>query len=120
MKQLPARLSSIDVLRAITMFLMIFVNDSSGMKNVPDWLDHAKAFEDRMGFADTIFPAFLFIVGLSLPFAIKSRVKKGASTSSILFYIISRSFALIVMGFYHVNLEEYSQSASVLPRAVFS
>ena len=118
MQQLPSRLSSIDVLRAITMLLMIFVNDASGVTHVPVWLDHAKEYEDSMGFADTIFPAFLFIVGLSLPFAIKNRIKKGDSSFSILFYILSRSAALLIMGFFHVNLEEYNSDA-ILPHAVW-
>lgn len=52
-----------------------------------------------MVFANTIFPAFLFIVGLSLPFAINNRIKKGSSTVDILWYIIARSEGLIVMGF---------------------
>lgn len=119
MKILPDRLSSIDVFRAVTMFFMIIVNDASGVKNLPEWIDHAKATEDAMGFADTIFPAFLFIVGLSLPFAINNRIKKGASTFNILFYITTRSAALIIMGFYHVNLEEYNVQAAVLPRPVW-
>jgi len=111
MQQLPKRLLSIDVLRAITMLLMIFVNDASGVRNTPDWLDHAKITEDAMGFADTIFPAFLFIVGLSLPFAIKNRLSKGDSFISILIYIIGRSAALIIMGFFHVSMEIYSTTA---------
>ncbi|UOE46455.1 DUF5009 domain-containing protein [Mucilaginibacter sp. SMC90] len=120
MQQLPRRLLSIDVLRAITMLLMIFVNDASGVKHIPEWIDHAKGFEDRMGFADTIFPAFLFIVGLSLPFAINNRIKKGDSAKQVLFYILIRSVALLIMGFYHVNLEEYNSSAAILPRAVWA
>jgi len=119
MQQLPSRLSSIDVLRAITMLLMIFVNDSSGLKLVPVWIDHAKEYEDALGFADTIFPAFLFIVGLSLPFAIKNRMKKGDSQLSILFYILTRSAALLIIGFYHVNLEEYNSVSAILPHAVW-
>ncbi|WPU93060.1 DUF5009 domain-containing protein [Mucilaginibacter sabulilitoris] len=119
MQQLPKRLLSIDVLRAITMLLMIFVNDSSGVRNVPDWIDHAPGNADAMGFADTIFPAFLFIVGLSLPFAIKNRISKGNSFISILIYIITRSAALIIMGFFHVNLETYS-TAAILPKALWA
>lgn len=119
MSQLPKRLLSIDVLRAVTMFLMIFVNDASGVKHIPLWIDHAEGTADAMGFADTIFPAFLFIVGLSLPFAINNKIKKGESSTKILTYILSRSAALLIMGFYHVNLEEYS-SASVLPKAVWA
>lgn len=120
MPQLPKRLQSIDVLRALTMLLMIFVNDASGVKHVPEWIDHAKSFEDRMGFADTIFPAFLFIVGLSIPLAIKNRIKKGDSFRQLLFYILLRSTALIIMGFYHVNLEDYNESAAILPKAVWA
>ena len=61
------RLASIDAFRAITMLLMIFVNDLELDFNVPVWLEHAKEGEDRLGLADTVFPAFLFIVGLSIP-----------------------------------------------------
>lgn len=118
MKQLPKRLLSIDVLRAITMLLMIFVNDASGVSHIPAWLDHAKENEDALGFADTIFPAFLFIAGLSIPLAIKSHISKGNNTWQILFYILSRSAALLIMGFYHVNLEEYSPAA-LLPKAIW-
>jgi heparan-alpha-glucosaminide N-acetyltransferase len=117
MQQLPKRLLSIDVLRAITMLLMIFVNDASGVRHIPEWIDHAKGFEDRMGFADTIFPAFLFIVGLSLPFAINNRIKKGDNARQVLFYILIRSVALLVMGFYHVNLEDYNSAAAVISKA---
>lgn len=120
MPQLPKRLQSIDVLRALTMLLMIFVNDASGVKHVPEWIDHAKGYEDRMGFADTIFPAFLFIVGLSIPLAIQNRIKKGDNLKQLLFYILLRSAALIIMGFYHVNLEEYDSKDAVLSTPVWA
>ena len=117
-KEAPKRLHSIDAIRALTMLLMIFVNDLAGVKGIPEWIDHAKRTEDAMGFADTIFPTFLFIVGLSIPLALDRKMQKGESSQSILFAIISRSFALIVMGFFHVNLEEYGR-ASILPEAVW-
>ena len=63
------RVRSIDAFRAVTMFLMIFVNDLDGIPKVPMWLKHAGDNADALGLADTIFPAFLFIVGLSIPFA---------------------------------------------------
>lgn len=107
----PKRLLSIDVLRAINMFFMIFVNDLSGVSQVPKWIDHVKGYEDGMHFADTIFPLFLFIAGLSIPLAIGRRIEKGNSFTSIAGYILLRSFALIAMGFFHVNMEEYSKLA---------
>jgi predicted acyltransferase len=57
------RLGSIDVIRALTMYLMVFVNDLWTDKKIFEWLEHAPAHADAMGFADIIFPAFLFIVG---------------------------------------------------------
>src|SRR6476660_7313399 len=115
MKQLPNRLLSIDVFRAITMLLMIFVNDVSGVKDIPEWIEHVSGKDDGMGFADTIFPTFLFIVGLSLPFALKNKMKKGESFLNIAVYIVLRSAALIIMGFFHVNFGSYNAEATGLP-----
>lgn len=98
---------------------MIFVNDASGVKHIPEWIDHAAGNADGMGFADTIFPAFLFILGLSLPFAINNRIKKGDSSLNILIYILTRSAALLIMGFYHVNIETYSLTNALIPRAMW-
>ena len=118
MLQLPKRLQSIDVFRAVTMFFMIFVNDVDGVEKIPIWIKHAKAYQDKLGFADTIFPAFLFIVGLSIPFALSKRIQSGENKFKIAMHILLRSFALIVMGTFHVNLENYSDAA-ILPEPVF-
>src|SRR6201985_3495656 len=118
LKDTPKRLHSVDAFRALTMLCMIFINDLSGVRGIPDWMDHAKGYEDSMGFADTIFPSFLFIVGMSIPLAIDRKMQKGDSFASISFSILARSFALIVMGFFHVNLEEYNKG-SILPEAVW-
>jgi predicted acyltransferase len=112
------RLASIDVFRALTMLLMIFVNDLWTLKDIPLWLEHATAQEDKLGFADTIFPAFLFIVGLSIPFAITHRLQKGDTPLTLSKHILLRSLALILMGVFHVNLEDYSPIA-FLPKAVW-
>ncbi len=101
------------------MFLMIFVNDVAGVNRIPKWIGHTPADFDGMGFSDVIFPAFLFIVGLSLPFAITARIKRGDSSFSIVGYILLRSLALIVMGFFHVNLENYNHEIAVISYPVY-
>ncbi len=101
------------------MFLMIFVNDVSGVDKIPIWIEHTAADFDGMGFSDLIFPAFLFIVGLSLPFAIKGKLKKENSFISLIAYIFFRSLALIVMGFFHVNMENYNHEQAILSYPVF-
>ena len=88
-KGLQNRVAAIDIFRALTMFLMIFVNDLWTLHDIPEWLLHAKADEDKMGLSDWVFPGFLFIVGLSIPFAITARKKKGDSGLLILKHITS-------------------------------
>ena len=73
------RIYSIDVFRAITMLLMIFVNDFWTLTGIPSWLEHSAADQDFLGFSDIIFPSFLFIVGMSVPYAIQNRLAKGDS-----------------------------------------
>jgi len=112
------RLASIDVIRALTMYFMVFVNDLWTDKSIPEWLEHAPAKADAMGFADIIFPAFLFIVGLSIPFSQQSRLSRGESKFQVFQHIILRSIALIVMGFFQMNMENYSNQ-SLLPQSIW-
>ncbi len=109
-----SRVASIDAMRAITMMLMLFVNDIPALKGVPHWLFHAAADEDMLGFSDTIFPAFLFCVGMSVPFAIDNRLKRGDSQFGVLSHILWRGFALIVMGLFTLNIHTCSESMSYL------
>lgn len=102
---LNIRIASIDILRALTMLLMIWVNDFWTLDNVPKWLQHSKATEDYLGFSDIIFPLFLFIVGLSIPLALKQRILKGYSKISIAKHIIKRSCSLLIIGVFMVNYE---------------
>mgnify|MGYP003681890307 CR=1 FL=1 len=101
------RIASIDIFRALTMLLMIFVNDLWSLHDIPAWLGHAAADEDRMGLADVVFPAFLFIVGLSVPFAIDARIRKGQTKGRVFVHILQRAAALVIMGFFMVNLEYF-------------
>lgn len=106
------RIFSIDVFRAVTMVLMIFVNDFWTLKGIPQWLQHAGATEDFLGFSDIIFPCFLFIVGMSIPYAIRNRISKGEKTIRIWIHILLRSMALLIMGLFTVNISELNQEAS--------
>lgn len=62
----------------------------------------------NMRLADVVFPAFLFIVGLSIPFAITNRLKKRQSIWKISSDILIRSLELLIMGVFMVNLENYN------------
>jgi len=102
---IPQRNIAIDIFRALTMFVMIFVNDFWKIHDVPHWLEHAKWGEDFMGLSDVVFPCFLFVVGMSVPLAIENRYSKGYSAESTFGHIFSRTFALLVMGAFITNPE---------------
>ena len=110
------RVKTIDALRALTMFFMIFVNDFWTLKNIPEWLKHTTAEVDGMGFSDIIFPLFLFIVGLSIPLSINVRIDNGEKNRKIFKHIIQRSFALIIMGVFMVNYESASEYGMIISK----
>jgi hypothetical protein len=102
------RNDAIDIFRAITMFIMVFVNDFWKVSDIPPWLDHARRGATFIGLADYVLPCFLFVVGMSIPFAIERRYSKGASGESTIGHILSRTFALLVMGVFITNTENSS------------
>ena len=98
------RVASIDIIRALTMLTMLFVNDFAGRSGLPHWLQHAKTTEDMLGFSDLVFPAFIFCGGLSIPFAVEARYRKGDQPLQVLGHVLGRTLALVVMGIFAMNM----------------
>ena len=103
------------------MFFMLWVNSFWSLSDVPHWLQHAARGEDMLGFSDTIFPAFLFIMGASVPLAVGSRRAKGDSTVKIVWHVFTRTFALVVMGLLTVNFgDAFSAAGTGLSRGNYA
>ena len=96
------RILSIDIMRGLTLFLMLFVNDLF-VPGVPHWMVHTAADYDGMGLADWVFPGFLFMVGLSVQYAISSRVQKGQSKKQIFGHVVIRTLSLLLIGVLMLN-----------------
>ena len=96
------RISSIDIMRGLTLVLMLFVNDLN-MSIAPAWLGHRAADFNGMGLADWVFPGFLFIVGMAIPFAFSRRFSSGQSLYDISRHILTRSLSLIIIGVLMLN-----------------
>lgn len=107
------RILSIDVFRGITIFAMVFVNELAGISDIPLWMKHLPADVDGMTFVDLVFPAFLFIVGMSIPFATQARLSRGDSHTDIFKHIVLRSLGLIVIGVFMVNAESGHDGAAM-------
>jgi len=115
------RILSIDALRGITILTMIFVNELAGVQGIPAWMKHMPANADAMTFVDAVFPAFLFIVGMSIPFAIASRKTKGDTPTQLWGHILFRTLGLLVLGVFMVNAEgDYNEAAMPISIGVWS
>jgi heparan-alpha-glucosaminide N-acetyltransferase len=96
------RISSIDIMRGLTLFLMLFVNDLN-MKIAPAWLGHQLADFDGMGLADWVFPGFLFLAGMAIPISFSKRFSNGDTIPEISRHILKRFISLIVIGVLMLN-----------------
>ena len=111
------RLRSIDVARGLTILVMLFVNDLAGVTGAPGWMKHiSPSTADGYTFVDIVFPAFLFIVGLSLPIALEKRLGRGESTGRIAGHILTRTLSLLVLGVLMVNTENIASKGHIDPR----
>ncbi len=96
------RVASVDALRGLTIFLMVFVNDLGPA--APSWLHHIDPpFADGMTVADVVFPMFLFIVGVSIPLAFERARQLAASRWSRVRHVLGRTASLLLMGVIELN-----------------
>src|SRR5215475_16223513 len=95
---LPAspRLKSIDVFRGATIVAMILVNAQFSHEESYRQLAHAAW--NGWTFADTIFPCFLFIVGVSLTLSTASRLARGEDRTRLFVHALQRSLLIFGCG----------------------
>lgn len=94
------RVLSIDIFRGLTIALMILANVSTKM-DLPWWMEHAahtKSRENMLTWVDVIFPAFMFIMGLSIPLGLSKLLSKGVTMIRLSGHIIFRGLILIWVG----------------------
>jgi predicted acyltransferase len=89
-------LIGLDVFRGSTIAGMILVNSQASPEDAYQPFVHAPWHGLR--FADTIFPAFLFIVGVSLALSIAARVRRGESPGGLIAHAARRSALLFAAG----------------------
>ncbi|GFY54741.1 heparan-alpha-glucosaminide N-acetyltransferase [Trichonephila inaurata madagascariensis] len=108
-KQKPTqnRLRSLDTVRGISIVVMIFVNYGGGRY----WyFEHAHW--NGLTVADLVFPWFIWMMGMSMAFSLKSQLRKVVSKKKIFFKIFKRSVILFALGLMlntlclNVNLKE--------------
>lgn len=93
----PRRVHSIDVLRGLTIALMILVNDPGDWNHLFRQLDHAEW--NGWTLTDLVFPTFLFLVGASMVYSLASRAAKGSCRGSLTAHIFARTGKLLLLAF---------------------
>jgi len=101
-KKVSERLVSLDAYRGFIMLLL--VSNGFGLavlENYPGWQWLAFQVEhvawEGCSFWDLIQPAFTFMVGVAMPFAVARRVSLGDTPSQIFRHVLWRAFMLIVL-----------------------
>ncbi len=91
----PNRVLSIDVLRGLTIALMILVNDPGDWSHTYGQLDHASW--NGFTLTDLVFPNFLFLVGASIILSLHSRIARGESRRTLALHILRRSAIIFAL-----------------------
>ncbi len=122
------RLLSLDALRGFDMFWItggqkiIYALATLTGWPVFKWIHLQMHHVDWEGFAfyDLIFPLFLFLAGVSMPFSFGKRLERGDSKASIYRHAFKRMVLLVILGMLYnriLNLDaEHLRFASVLGR----
>ena len=106
---IPERVTSIDFFRGFTMFILIIENTnlirlfrSVEGSNILQFIGTQFSHQRWEGihFWDLIQPAFMFIVGVAIPYAVANRKRKGDSDSKILGHAVKRSLILLFLGWW--------------------
>jgi predicted acyltransferase len=89
------RLLSLDVFRGLTIGGMMIVNNQGGPESYLQ-LEHA----DWHGwtYTDTIFPSFLWIVGVALTLSTAKRVERGDNRQTLLLHALRRGALIFAIG----------------------
>ena len=70
----PQRLVSLDLLRGLAVIGMIIVNEMAGQQgNGPVYPTLLHSHWNGLTVADVVFPAFLFMVGVSIPLSLRRK-----------------------------------------------
>ena len=96
MKSTRHHIESLDVFRGLTIASMILVNNPGDWRAVYEPLLHAAW--NGCTFADVVFPAFIFIVGVATSFAFTRRRSEGHAGSAIAWRIARRTVLLVALG----------------------
>src|SRR5271168_5265517 len=97
------RIASIDIFRGLTVLVMVFVDNLDFVKGLPWWTYHLPRQSNGITYVDMVFPAFLFVMGMSIPLAMQRGIAAGDSVGKIWWHTVARSLSLVALGLFIAN-----------------
>jgi len=88
---------SLDVLRGLTVALMILVNNPGGDEYY-GFLQHASW--NGLTFADIVFPFFIFVLGVAIPYSFSRRIEEGTNKKKLVLKVVKRTLILFTLGLF--------------------
>ena len=107
------RFFSLDVFRGFTIASMILVDSPELYSEVYPQLKHAEW--NGWTFTDTIFPCFLFIMGVSMVFSFARRKENGPTDSLLSLQIVKRTIILFGLGLFINGYPNFDLSVLRIP-----
>ena len=105
-KRKPERLESLDILRGFDMFWIVgggsliialaAATEWTWMEALAQQMRHVEW--EGFRFWDLIFPLFMFIMGVAIPYSLIAKIEKGVSRTSLLTKTIRRGVILVLLG----------------------
>jgi len=94
--QTASRLVPLDAFRGATIALMVLVNNAGSGRDSYPQLEHAAWHGWTI--TDTVFPSFLWIVGVAITLSLGKRLAGGTSKSRLIAQVARRAAVLFVLG----------------------
>ncbi|MBI4893863.1 MAG: DUF5009 domain-containing protein [Acidobacteria bacterium] len=106
------RLQSLDIFRGATIASMVLVNNP-GSSPAYGPLEHAAWH--GWTFTDTVFPFFLWMVGVAMTLSTARRVEQGADKAQLLRHTVQRAVIIFLLGFLLSPLPNINWSTIRIP-----
>ena len=113
------RISSIDIMKGLTLVLLLIANDLY-TPGVQVWLTNNVSNIDSMSLADWVFPAFLFMIGMAIPFSIGNKISEKQDTFSIAKHIIGKTISFLVIGVLMLNSDRVNSEITGMSKNLWT
>jgi heparan-alpha-glucosaminide N-acetyltransferase len=114
-----SRIGAIDILKGIIIISILFLSVFF-LKSYPLWPGNKETPEIAGMFAGVLFPAVIFLMGMTIPFSVTKRINDGLTGYEIIRNIIGRSVILITVGVLMVNTTRVEPELTGIGKNIWS